>query len=173
MNICPWIWHARSQVGSRLAVASRAKIRRPRPDDDPKGAIATFLRKASTSLFSVRLGTLPFFDAISEFERLRGRYALNIGRASPNENMQGARSTRAWIASLSSMIDENPLHVVGGHTRLRPGNGRAYAPIITEPSPERRVARRADSSTCATIARHETVFISVPEHTGVQMTEHR
>src|SRR5712691_2092725 len=48
-NISPWIWQARSQVGSRLAVASSAKISRPRPPGGRGGARCRSRRKASTS----------------------------------------------------------------------------------------------------------------------------
>src|SRR5712691_7134704 len=48
-NISPWMRQARSQVGSRLAVASSAKISRPRPPGGRGGARCRSRRKASTS----------------------------------------------------------------------------------------------------------------------------
>src|SRR6266851_7584343 len=49
-NISPWMRQARSQLGSRLAVASSAKISRPRPPDGRGGgARCRSRRKASTS----------------------------------------------------------------------------------------------------------------------------
>jgi len=51
LNISAWIWLARSQVGSRLAVASMAKINRPRwPGAATLGVIATLFRKSAISL---------------------------------------------------------------------------------------------------------------------------
>src|SRR6202022_3330395 len=49
-NISPWIRQARSQVGSRLAVASSAKISRPRPPPVcATGARFSLSRKSATS----------------------------------------------------------------------------------------------------------------------------
>src|SRR5436190_22466107 len=49
-NISPWIRQARSQVGSRLAVASSAKMSRPRPPPGrTAGARCRSRRKASMS----------------------------------------------------------------------------------------------------------------------------
>src|SRR5229473_1218412 len=63
-NISPWMRQARSQLGSRLAVASSAKIRRPRPPDGRGGgARCRARRKASTSA-----ETSPGFAAGQEID---------------------------------------------------------------------------------------------------------
>src|SRR5262245_14373006 len=49
-NISAWSWQAESHIGWRLAVASRAKIKRPEPPPTPPERGCLMLaRKASTS----------------------------------------------------------------------------------------------------------------------------
>ena len=67
-NISPWVWHARSQVGWRLAVASSPKISRPRPPARLfTGVAATLFRKAATSVSDdFLLGSLESLSAIPQ-----------------------------------------------------------------------------------------------------------
>jgi hypothetical protein len=57
LNISPWILHARSQVGSRDAVASMAKSNRPALGPRTTGVDRTLSRKAATAALAGLLGT--------------------------------------------------------------------------------------------------------------------
>jgi hypothetical protein len=71
------MWQAWSQVGSRLAVASMAKISRPRsPAGRTTGTAATFFRKASTSVWLDVLGSFSSPAMAAHSPYLQGSVAV-------------------------------------------------------------------------------------------------
>src|SRR5689334_13602853 len=81
-NISPWMRQARSQVGSRLAVASIAKISRPTPPLRTTGMALTLARKSATSPRVDLVGSLLSVPGMAT-RRIwpRGLLRSSVGRA--------------------------------------------------------------------------------------------
>src|SRR5215468_4822738 len=110
-TIAPWMRQARSQVGSRLAVASRAKISRPRPPPfEAGGAFLNCSRNASISADPVSAGRPllpPLIIGLSC--RLEPDRGVVKDGAAPRQAGIGAGQEIDPDAAFESMVGPNPL----------------------------------------------------------------
>src|SRR5215469_3730589 len=109
-NISPWMRQARSQVGSRLAVASSAKISRPRPPPGrTAGAFCRFSRNWSTSAERASVGSRFLPSLISPSRRAEPHRGIVKDGAAIRQTRIGARQEIDADTLFESLIGPQPL----------------------------------------------------------------
>src|SRR6202022_1360801 len=149
-NISPWIRQARSQVGSRLAVASSAKINRPRPPPvSATGARFSLSRKSATSAECRSVGSRVLSSLITSSRRLEPDRGIVEDRAATRQTGIGARQQIDPDTLLECMIGPQPFdddHPLLHALKALRMEDQAAAPVadahlvaIIEPEPRQRL----------------------------------